>query len=434
MSNEALTFARVIEEGFAAWGPILVALLAGFALGLAVAFALRLIHAKTARQLADELFRESEEQRQETVETMMEDMKASFGSLSLDALAKSTGEFLKLAKSRLDSEREVTVRELDAKKGLIDVQLNGMSGELEKVSRLIKELEKDRIEKFGELAGQLSATKEQTEALLQTTSTLREALASTKVRGQWGERMAEDVLRLVGFIENVNYLKQKSLEGVGTRPDFTFLLPRNLKLNMDVKFPLDNYMKFLEANSEVEKIKFRNDFLRDVRERIKEVTTRDYINPEQNTLDYVLLFIPNEQVYAFIHEQDSSILDSGIKNKVVLCSPLTLVAVLAVIRQAVDNFALEKTSNEILSLLGSFKKQWDAFLQKMEVLGKRIDDAQKEYELLTTTRRRQLERPLNKIEELRTQRQTPPPADRDRGLLTQDVNPNPDKPEKLKVS
>ena len=301
MPNEALTFARILEEGFAAWGPILVALLVGFALGLAVAFALRFIHAKTARQLADELFRESEEQRKETVEAMMEDMKASFGSLSLDALAKSTGEFLKLAKSRLDSEREVTFRELDAKKGLIDEQLNGMSGELEKVSRLIKELEKDRIEKFGELAGQLSATKEQTEALLQTTSTLREALASTKVRGQWGERMAEDVLRLVGFIENVNYLKQKTLQGVGTRPDFTFLLPRNLKLNMDVKFPLDNYMKFLEANSEVEKIKFLNDFLRDVRERIKEVTTRDYINPEQNTLDYVLLFIPNEQVYAFIH-------------------------------------------------------------------------------------------------------------------------------------
>jgi DNA recombination protein RmuC len=235
--------------------------------------------------------------------------------------------------------------------------------------------------------------------------------------------MAEDVLRLVGFIENVNYLKQKTLQGAGTRPDFTFLLPRNLKLNMDVKFPLDNYMKFLEASSEVEKAKFRNDFLRDVRERIKEVTTRDYINPEQNTLDYVLLFIPNEQIYAFIHEQDSSILDSGIKSKVVLCSPLTLVAVLAVIRQAVDNFALEQTSTEILSLLGSFKKQWDAFLQKMEVLGKRIDDAQKEYESLVTTRRRQLERPLSKIEELRTQQKRPPAADGERDFLTSKVNP-----------
>ena len=58
----------------------------------------------------------------------------------------------------------------------------------------------------------------------------------------------------------------------------------------------------------------------------------------------------------------------------IFCSPLTLFAVLAVIRQAVDNFALEKTSNEILSVLGLFKKQWDEFLKKLELLGKRIED------------------------------------------------------------
>jgi len=78
-----------------------------------------------------------------------------------------------------------------------------------------------------------------------------------------------------------------------------------------------------------------------------------------------------------------------------------------VIRQAVDNFSLAQTSNEILSLLGGFKKQWDEFLKKLDLLGKRIEDVQKEYEALTTTRRRQLERPLHKIESLRTQRGLP---------------------------
>jgi len=57
--------------------------------------------------------------------------------------------------------------------------------------------------------------------------------------------------------------------------------------------------------------------------------------------------------------------------------------------------------------LGSFNKQWNSFLKKLKVLGKRIGDAQKEYEALMTTRRRQLERPLNRIEELRTQRHLP---------------------------
>lgn len=387
-----------------AWVPIFLALLAGFVLGLVAAFVLRIIQSRTAKQLADELFQESEVQRKANIEAIMDGIKANFGNLSLEALSKSTEQFLVLAKSKLDMEREVNAKELDAKKGLIDEQLKQMTAKLENVSGLVQRLEMDRVEKFGELASQLKSAGEQTAALMQTTNSLREAFVSTKVRGQWGERMAEDVLRMAGLIENVNYQKQKSLEGVGTRPDFTFFLPRDLRLNMDVKFPLDNYMRFLEAQSEIERPKFRNDFLRDVKARIKEVTTRDYINPEQNTLDYVLLFIPNEAVYAFIHRHDSSILDNALKNKVVLCSPITLFAILAVIRQAVDNFALEQTANEILSLLGAFKKQWQTFLQKLEVLGKRIGDAQKEYEALTTTRVRQLERPLNKIEELRTQR------------------------------
>jgi DNA recombination protein RmuC len=389
------------------WISTLIGLSIGFGLGLVAALLLRFMHGKTAKELAEELFHETEAHKKADLDTMIEHIKASFGNLSLEALSKSTEEFLKLAKARLESEREIGFKELDAKKGLIDQQLHQMTSKLADVSNLMKELETDRVEKFGELASQLKTATQQSAALTQTTNLLREALASTKARGQWGERMAEDVLRLAGFIENVNYLKQTSIDGAGSRPDFTFILPRDLRLNMDVKFPLDNYIRFLETNLELEKVKFRNDFLRDVKARVKEVTTREYINPEQNTVDYVLLFIPNEQIYSFIHEQDSSILDEGIRNRVIFCSPITLFAVLAVIRQAVDNFALEKTSNEILSLLGLFKNQWGEFLKKLDLLGKRIEDTQKEYELLTTTRRRQLERPLNRIDDLRSQRGLP---------------------------
>jgi len=389
------------------WLSTLIGLIIGFWLGLVAALLLRFVHGKTAKELAEELFHETEAHKKADMDRIIDNIKASFGNLSLEALSKSTEEFLKLAKARLESEREIGFKELDAKKGLIDQQLHQMNSKLSDVSKLMKELEKDRVEKFGELASQLKTATQQSAVLMQTTNLLREALASTKARGQWGERMAEDVLRLAGFIENVNYLKQKSIDGAGSRPDFTFILPRDLRLNMDVKFPLDNYLRFLETNLELEKVKFRNDFLRDVKARVKEVTTREYINPEQNTVADVLLFIPNEQIYSFIHEQDSSILDEGIKNRVIFCSPITLFAVLAVIRQAVDNFALEKTSNEILSLLGLFKNQWGEFLKKLDLLGKRIEDTQKEYELLTTTRRRQFERPLNKIDDLRSQRGLP---------------------------
>jgi DNA recombination protein RmuC len=378
----------------------------GVVVGVGITVAFRLMQRRAATEIAQELFRESELQRQAGLTMLLENLKGSFGKLSLDALSKSTEEFLKLAAVKLDSERQGNTQALEIKKGLIDQQLLRMSSELENVSKLMIDLERDRSQKFGELTNQLQSSSQQTQALMQTTNSLREALGSTKARGQWGERMAEDVLRLAGLRENVNYVKQKSIDAGRLRPDFTFLLPKSLKLHMDVKFPLDNYLRFLDAPSDAEKAKFRMDFLRDVKARIKECTSRDYIDSEV-TLDYVLLFIPNEQIYGFIHEQDSSVLDDGIKNKVLFCSPMTLFAVLAVIRQAVDNFSLEKTSNEVLSHLGTFKKQWDEFVCKWDLLGRRLGDAMKEYETLSTVRRRQLEKPLSKLDELRTLRGLP---------------------------
>lgn len=382
----------------------LAVIMLGVVLGAGIVLIINWLRRREAKEIAQELISQSESQRVQDLESLINRIKESFGALSLDALSKNTEEFLKLANETLSKQTQMGEKDLEGKKKLIDQTLEAMKGDLQRVQNLVTSFEKDREKKFGELASQLKSTAEQTGKLQETTSQLRAALANTKARGQWGERMAEDVLRLAGFVEGINYRKQKTLETTGTRPDYTFLLPQDLTVNMDVKFPLDNYLRYLEADGESDKEGYKNQFLRDVKGRIKEVTTRDYINPEENTVDYVIVFIPNEQVYAFINENDSSLLDEALNKKVILCSPITLYAILAVIRQAVDNFSLEKTAGQILSLLGSFNKQWANFLKSLEKMGKRIDEAQKEFVVLTSTRRNQLERPLRQIEDLRKQR------------------------------
>lgn len=227
--------------------------------------------------------------------------------------------------------------------------------------------------------------------------------------------MADDLLRAMGLVERVNYLKQPSLEGSVSRPDFTFLLPRNLKLNMDVKFPFVSYVRYLEAEEDGEKQRQKVNFLRDVRARIQEVTGKDYIDAGQGTVDYVLLFIPNEGVFAFIREENPDMFETALKSKVVCCSPITLFAVLAVVRQAVDNFALKQTSNEILSLFGQFREQWEKFGESVTTLGRRIESTQNAFIDLKLTRSRALGRPLAKIEDLRLRRGIPiaPASDAD---------------------
>jgi len=356
-----------------------------------------------ARELAQELVSQTQQQKMDELQQLLERAREAFGSLSMEALKKNTDEFLKVANEVLSKQTRTGELELEGKKKLIDQSLESMKADLIRVQNLISEFEKDRAEKFGQLEKHLQQTLEQTSRLQEVTGQLKQALASTRVRGQWGERMAQDILRLMGLVEGINYARQQSLESGRERPDYTFFLPQDRKINMDVKFPLDNYLHYLEAQGEREKENFKQLFLKDVRNRIKEVTGRDYINPEEKTLDYVLVFIPNEQVYAFINEHDRELLDEALRKKVILCSPITLYAVLAIIRQAMENFNLQNTAGQILNLLESFYKQWQLFARSLEKMGKKIYEAQQEYENLNTTRKNQLEKPLRQIDSIKKQ-------------------------------
>lgn len=287
-------------------------------------------------------------------------------------------------------------------------ELAEVRGTLDQMRRLVSELERDREAKFGDLTGQLRCAGEQTAALVETTQRLREALAGSKSRGQWGERMADDVLQAAGFLEHVNYRKQTAIEGGGI-PDFTFLLPGGQVCHMDVKFPLDNYLRYLDAagpESQLDRQRHLKQFQADVRQRVNELAERRY-DSHDDSLDVVLLFIPNEHVYGFMQEHDARLLDDALAQRIVLCSPTTLFAILAVIRQASDSFRLEERSKEVVALLGGFAKQWDAFTDQMDKVGRRVDGLQQDYEALMGTRRRALDRQLDRIEDLRRRENLP---------------------------
>jgi DNA recombination protein RmuC len=342
--------------------------------------------------------------QKELIESMETKVTETFKALSLDALTKNSEEFLKLADEVLKAQASNGRKELESKKELIDKGLETVAKTISEVHRKIEEIGQGSRERMAEMAGHIRKHAEVTSNLSDTTDKLRHTLASSKKRGEWGERMAEDIIRLVGLVEGINYIKQKALGGSTGRPDFTFFLPNSLKINMDVKFPLENYQRYIEAQTEQDRKRYRDELLKNTKAMIKEITgNREYINPEDNTVDYVIIFIPNEQVYSFINETDVTLMDESLRQKVILCSPFTLYAVLAVIRQAVENFNLEKTTSDILKLLGDFFKQWNMYKEKFKVMGDRLDAARKEYDALTTTRSNMLERPLKKIEEIRKQ-------------------------------
>jgi len=319
------------------------------------------------------------------------------------AIRLATDQVTALAGERLNAQATLATQQVASDRDLVQREVAAVTEQLNQVRRAMTELEKGRVAQHASLAEQIRSVGEQSAALQSTTASLRAALASPQARGQWGERMAEDVLRAAGMIEGVNYHKRKQALGGTKIPDFTFPLPNGLRLHMDVKFPLANYLRHLDATSDGERQEALKVFLRDVRERVKEVTDREYIDPASGTVDCALLLIPNEQVHAFIHTSAPGLIDEAMAQRVVLCSPVGLIGVLAVIRQAVDNFAIHQATRGVLELLAEFAKQWEKFQEGLRRLGEKIDGAHKEYEALVSTRRRQMDRVLGKIDDLRAQ-------------------------------
>lgn len=330
---------------------------------------------------------------------MQSEMEIRFSKISQEALKAGIDQILLLAKDKFESKQNEIHTELSAKKEAIDKTVQNLEGQLQKYELLIRGFEKDRGEKYGSLANELKNASLVTTKLQETTGRLNNILGNVKLRGQWGERMAEDIIKNCGLIEGINFRKQKKLDSAATKPDYTFLLPDNHTINMDVKFPLNNYIQMINTENEYEREQFKKEFSNNVKMRIKEITNRAYINPEEETLDFVLLFIPNEQVFGFIQEHFPGLIDEALRQKVVLCSPFTLYAMLCVIRQAFENFRYEKATKEIVKMIELFAKTYGIFKTRFDVLGEVINKVDDQYNQIKNTSFKELDTKIRRIED-----------------------------------
>lgn len=376
---------------------MLIAIFSTIILLAVVALFALVVLPRALRSNSDELLARFEEERA----TREHELELRLRDSQNIAAKQQTETFLNLAQTHLKQQTDLGEQQLKSRQEAIDKQLEGIGKELKSVQEYVAGTDKQQAKSMAQIAAAVASSKETTELLRQNTQKLSEAMSGSQSRGRWGEQVADDVLRVAGFVEGISYVRQQTT-GEGSRPDYTFLLPDERVLNMDVKMPMAAFNRYLEADTDAQRESSAKEFLRDAKNRIREVTTRDYINPSEGTLDYTLVFIPNEQVYGFIHEQDASIVDFALANRVVICSPLTLFAVLAVIRQSADNFRLEARTREIQAAIGSFRKQWDMYKEQTDKVARAFKTADRQWEELTGRRERQLDKAIEKVDELRS--------------------------------
>ncbi|MDD4662213.1 MAG: DNA recombination protein RmuC [Candidatus Pacebacteria bacterium] len=286
---------------------------------------------------------------------------------------------------------------IDEKKDYIKELTDQIRRELEKSQKEIALLEKDRIGEFSSLKTILEEHKLLTKDLKESTDGLKNVLSNNQMRGRYGEEIAEELLKSVGFVKGENYIVNTAQETNSNRPDFTIFLPDKTKINVDVKFPLSALIKFEEAKGKQEKDKYLNEFKKDVKDKIKQASSRSYINPEEKTVDFVILFIPNEMIFSFIYDKLYDTWQEAMSKKVILAGPFSFTAILRMIFQSYKNFVYQENLYEIIKLIKLFEEEYEKYNKEFDVLGDRILSASKKYEEVSSVRTKKLNHVIEKI-------------------------------------
>ena len=285
--------------------------------------------------------------------------------------------------------------DLNNKKDAIESLVKRVLEELKVSQNRLEKAEINRVGTFRSLRKDLEYNRKITEQLSDTTDSLKKVLSNNQLRGAFGEKVAEDLLKQAGFVIGTSYSKQKSANG--SRPDFTIYLPDKTKINVDSKFPYANLVKMSESKGTTAKKQYLKLFEQDIKKKITEVTSRDYIDPEQNTVDFVVVFIPNEMVFSFIYEKFPSLLEEAFAKKVVFAGPFSFTAILRMVNQAYDNFRYQKNIQNIIKYIHLFEKEFIKYNEEFGKLGNRIDSLSKQYNQINSTRTTKLLRVIDKI-------------------------------------
>lgn len=294
------------------------------------------------------------------------------------------------------SEKQVIQVDLENKQRSIEHLVETIQRDLRERQQELRSLEQDRVKKFAELTTQLDSHRQMTQQLQVSTQQLATVLSNNQTRGGWGERILEDLLRSNGLVEGVHYLKQLNQES-GLRPDITLLLPNDRTVPIDVKFPYAEIQKMAMAETKSAKDVHARQFVNDVRTKIQKVA--EYIQPDKETLDYAILFVPNEMIFSFINQQFPDLVDEAISKRVLIVSPFTFLIVARTILESYRNFMVEDKLRDIVGVISEFRQEWGKFSEEFKKFGRSIDTLKLGYDQLTTTRTNQMEKRLSKIEE-----------------------------------
>ena len=318
--------------------------------------------------------REAMEEKVRSFEQAGRQLEATFKSLAGDVLKSSSSEFLKLAESNFKTLHTRASGELEQREKAVENMVRPIREALEKTDQQIRQMEKEREAAFGSLTQHLKFMARAQEQLQGETRNLVKALRRPEVRGQWGELTLKRLAELAGMVEHCDFDQQRSVdtEGGKQRPDMIVRLPGGREIIVDAKAPMDAYLGAVEAEDDALRSVEIQRHARNVRDRVRELSSKGYWQQFPQSPDFVVLFIPGDQFLSAALEIDARLLEDAMADKVVLATPSSLVALLRAVAYGWRQEALAENAEHIRTVGEDLYERLTTFADHLGKLGSHL--------------------------------------------------------------
>lgn len=362
---------------------------------------------RTGKQQINDLKTENEKLKDENSRLKQKELEFVHSKALLEASLSTKEELLSLQQGEISNVREqfnkdfqlLANRILEEKTSkFTDINRLNMESILKPLNEKLSEFKVKVEETYDKESKQRFSLEERIRELVslnhqisEDANNLTKALkGNSKIQGNWGEMILESILEKSGLKKGEEYFTQEILtnekgerilndENKALQPDVVIVYPGGRKIIVDSKVSLNGYVKYVESETDQERLSAEKEHILSVKKHIDELSSKSY-QDYIDSLDFVMMFVPNEPAYILAMQLDSSIWDYAYRKRILLISPTNLIASLKVVADLWKREYQSRNAQEIARRGSILYDKFVGFVETLQDVGKNMERTQRSYD------------------------------------------------------